>query len=119
MPREFGMTMKITNRTSRISMSGITFTSANAPRFEPSIEMPMSHLAVKHLPREENSHIRAKIRCLLTGFELGGNQSYFVDARSTHDVDGMRDVGEQYIVIAFDESNFLRAVLEDLLHART
>jgi hypothetical protein len=23
--------------------------------------MPMSHLAVKHLPREEDSHIQAKI----------------------------------------------------------
>jgi hypothetical protein len=74
---------------------------------------------VKHLSREENSHIRTKIRCLLAGFELGGNQSDLVDAGGTHDIDGMRDVGEQYIVIAFDESNFLRTILEDLLDPRT
>src|ERR1700730_3289917 len=56
---------------------------------------------------------------LLTRFQLGGNQSHFVDAGRAHDVDGPRDVHEQYIVIAFDESYFLSAILEDLFHTRT
>src|SRR6266487_1020163 len=56
-------------------------------------------------------------RNLLTSFELGGNQANLVDAGPAHDVDGAGDVQEQYIVVAFDESNFLGALLEDLFHA--
>src|SRR6266700_3537155 len=56
-------------------------------------------------------------RNLLTSFELGGNQANLVDAGPAHNVDGAGDVQEQYIVVAFDESNFLGALLEDLFHA--
>src|SRR5467141_248695 len=79
------------------------------------------------MPREEDSHItwrhtgshrRERTENLLTGFELCGNQADLVDARAAHDVDGARDFHEHYIVVAFDKSNFLSALLEDLLDAR-
>src|SRR4029077_15728183 len=55
---------------------------------------------------------------LLTSFELGGDQSNLVDAGAAHDIEGAGNVHEHYIVLAFDESNFLGALLEDGLHAR-
>src|SRR5258708_25928400 len=80
------------------------------------------------MPREEDSHIAnvwgkphayRPAKNLLTRFELGGDQTYFVNAGAAHDIDGAGDVHEQYIVVAFDQSNFLGALLEDGLHART
>src|ERR1700675_1579525 len=81
------------------------------------------------MPREEDSHIlRERMRRtpslqsvekLLARFELGGDQTDFVNAGAAHYVDGAGDVHEQYIVVAFDESNFLGALLEDSFHART
>src|SRR6266702_1842063 len=80
------------------------------------------------MPREEDSHIQRKQveqapplqieENLLARFELGGDQTNLVNAGAAHDIDGAGDVHEQYIVVAFDESDFLGALLEDLLHAR-
>src|SRR2546429_7208195 len=56
---------------------------------------------------------------LLARFELGGDQTNLVNASATHDVDGAGNIHEHYIVIAFDESDFLGALLEDFFHART
>src|SRR5258708_13660666 len=79
------------------------------------------------MPREGGSpsanvwgkpHAYRPAKNLLTRFELGGDQTYFVNAGAAHDIDSAGDVHEQYIVVAFDESNFLGALLEDLLHAR-
>src|SRR5438105_8061811 len=81
------------------------------------------------MPREEDSHIQRKQveqapplqieENLLARFELGGDQTNLVNAGAAHDVDGTGDVHEHYIVIAFDESDFLGALLEDFFHART
>src|SRR6266850_460811 len=135
-PLEYtGMIIKITRSTSRISINGTTFISETTPRLPPTI-IPMSHLVLRNrkavnvpeqMPREEDSHItwrhtgprqRERAKNLLTGFELCGNQADFVDARAAHDVDSARDFHEHYIVVAFDKSDFLGALLEDLLHAR-
>src|SRR5258708_17145708 len=79
------------------------------------------------MPREGGSpsanvwgkpHAYRPAKNVVTRFELGGDQTYFVNAGAAHDIDGAGDVHEQYIVIAFDESDFLGALLEDLLHAR-
>src|SRR5256884_9532583 len=80
------------------------------------------------MPREEDSHIQRKQveqapplqtkETLLARFELGGDQTNFVNTGAAHDIDGAGDVHEHYIVVAFDKSNFLGALLEDLLHAR-
>src|SRR6267142_2549813 len=130
------MIIKITRSTSRISINGTTFMSETIPRLPPTI-IPMSHLVSRNrkavnvpeqMPREEDSHItwrharprqRERAKNLLTGFEFCGNQADFVDARAAHDVDSARDFHEHYIVIAFDESDFLGALLENLFHART
>src|SRR6267142_1791353 len=129
------MIIKITRSTSRISINGTTFMSETIPRLPPTI-IPMSHLVSRNrkavnvpeqMPREEDSHItwrhasprqRERAKNLLTGFEFCGNQADFVDARAAHDVDSARDFHEHYIVVAFDKSDFLGALLEDLLHAR-
>src|SRR5712664_2221553 len=55
---------------------------------------------------------------LLARFELGGNQTNLVNTSAAHDVDGAGDVHEQYIVVAFDESDFLSALLKNRFHAR-
>src|SRR5215472_1648797 len=120
-PCEFGMTMKITSRTSRISINGTTFTSRTVP--EPLSAIPMGHLAYHFACEEDPSHHLRELKTpgvelLLPGFELSRDQTHFVDARAAHDVNRMSDFGKQYIVIAFDESNFLRTVLEDLLDTR-
>src|SRR5713226_7932808 len=80
------------------------------------------------MPREEDAHIERErvgqapplLTCeqLLTGFELGGDQTNLINAGAAHDINSAGDVHEQYIVVAFDESDFLGALLEDLLHAR-
>src|SRR6267378_5897965 len=121
------MIIKITRSTSRISINGTTFISETIPRLPPTI-IPMSHLVFpEQMPREEDSHITwrhtgprrgERAKNLLTGFELCGNQADLVDARAAHDVDGARDFHEHYIVVAFDKSNFLGALFEDLLDAR-
>src|SRR6267143_1798033 len=129
------MNIKITRSTSRISINGTTFISETIPRLPPII-IPMSHLVLRsrkaasvqeQMPREEDSHItkrhtgsrrRERAKNLLTGFEFCSDQADLVDARAAHDVDGARDFHEHYIVVAFDKSNFLSALLEDLLDAR-
>src|ERR1700737_4416557 len=57
-------------------------------------------------------------KILLASLELRRDQADLVDSGTAHDVDGVGDVGKQYIVIAFNESYFLRAILENLLNAR-
>ncbi len=46
-----GMIMKTTSSTSRTSINGTTFTSVMIPRFEPSTDIVMSHLASEDAPR--------------------------------------------------------------------
>src|SRR6266436_614939 len=80
------------------------------------------------MPHEEDAHIQRKQveqapplqieENLLARFELGGDQTNLVNAGAAHDIDGAGDVHEHYIVLAFDKSNFLGALLEDLLHTR-
>src|SRR3984957_1096717 len=55
---------------------------------------------------------------LLPSFQFRGDQANFIDARAAHDVDGARNVLKHYIVIAFDESNFLGALFKNISHAR-
>src|SRR5712671_2722350 len=55
---------------------------------------------------------------LLARFELGGNQTNLVNTGAAHNVDGAGDVHEQYIVVAFDESDFLSALLKNRFHTR-
>ena len=55
---------------------------------------------------------------LLAGFELRGDQSDFVDPSAAHDVNRPGDLFKQDFVVALHESHFLRALLENLLHAR-
>src|SRR4029077_10315255 len=115
------MIMKMTRSTSSTSISGTTFISDMIPRFEPPTAIPMSHLAVKRFsPRGGLSHHPKLLRNpenLLASLDFRRDQTDFVDARPAHDIDGPRDFGKQYIVIAFDESDFLGAVLEDLFDA--
>src|SRR5712675_1851852 len=122
------MIIKITSNTSRTSINGTTFISTKIPRFEPPTDMPMSHLVGK-FPRGGLSHPREQTtndssgkqtrRILLTGLELGGDQSNFVDAGATHDVDGAGDFAKQDVAITLNEGDFLGAVLKDLFDART
>jgi hypothetical protein len=42
-----GRIMKMTNSTSRTSISGTTFISEMVPRFEPPTDIPMIHLAMQ------------------------------------------------------------------------
>src|SRR5882762_8359501 len=58
------------------------------------------------------------MKSLLARFELGGDQRNLVNAGTTHDINGASDVLEHYIVVAFDESDFLGALLENFFHAR-
>src|SRR5713226_9669209 len=114
-PLEYtGMIIKITRSTSRISINGTTFMSETIPRLPPT-DIPIIHLVSGKCPARRTLTTCEK---LLARFELGGNQTNLVNAGAAHDVDGTGDVHEQYIVVAFDESNFLGALLEDLLHAR-
>src|SRR5580692_12163026 len=120
--------MKMIKSTSRISISGTTFISETGPSFRPPSEIPMSHLAQTRLPREEDSHTLPGPRrgprekgnscCLLPGLELGRDQADSVDAGAAHDINGARHFREQYIVVAFDESDFLGALLEDRFKTR-
>src|ERR1700732_1933169 len=119
------MIMKMTKSTSRISINGTTLSSTMVPRCAPPTAIAMSHLALKHAPRGGLSHhLRGRDgaagprKNLLTSLELGGDQTDPVDAGAAHDVNGAGDFGKQYIVIAFDESYFLRAVFENLFDAR-
>src|SRR5216684_4469548 len=108
----FGMIIKITRSTSKISINGTTFISETVPRLPPT-DIAMIHLVWEQLPGEEDSHILWRDRkpadpakTLLTGFELGGDQANLIDAGAAHDVNGAGDVHEQYIAIAFNESDF-------------
>src|SRR5260370_40507788 len=119
-----GMIMKITRSTSRISINGTTFISETTPRLPPT-NIPMAHLVRLKCLARRTSHPGARpvkwptcesgwgkprpYEKLLTGFELGGDQANLVDTGAAHDVNGAGDVHEQYIVVAFDESNFLSA----------
>src|SRR5258707_2961519 len=111
------MIIKITRSTSKISISGTTSISETIPRLPPT-DIPMIHLVWLKMPREEDAHIRTELRKLLTRFELGGDQTNLVDTSTAHDVDGTGNFHEHYIVVAFDESDFLGALLEDLFDAR-
>src|SRR5579859_3811453 len=108
------MIIKITSSARRISISGTTFGSAATPRLPPTT-IPMSHLA--NFRARGLSHPAKKTR-LLPCFELGGDQTDLVDTGAAHDVDGLGDVLEHRFVIAFYESDFFGAFLEDLLDAR-
>jgi hypothetical protein len=55
---------------------------------------------------------------LLPRFQLCGNQANLVDSRGTHDVNGASDFLKLDVVIALNESDLFRALLEDLLDAR-
>src|SRR6266550_1607605 len=131
-----GMIIKITKSTSRISIKGTTFMSETIPRLPPT-NIPIIHLVFWRLrpghrseqtPREEDSYTQRKQvkqapplqtkENLLARFELGGDQTNLVNAGAAHDIDGAGDVHEHYIVVAFDKSNFLGTLLEDLLHTR-
>src|ERR1700760_3390051 len=130
------MIMKITNNTRRTSISGTTFISETIPRLEPPTDMPMSHLAVycvalrgglhHHIPatnpvnpkkRRRGEATPVRLGTLLAGFDFGCDQTNLVDAVGAHDVDSARNAGEQYIVIALHKSDFLGAILEDLIDA--
>src|SRR6266850_8061839 len=123
-----GMIIKITSNTSRTSINGTTFISTKIPRFEPPTDMPMSHLVGK-FPRGGLSHPREQTtndssgkqtrRILLTGLELGGDQSNFVDAGATHDVNGAGDFAKQDVAITLNEGDFFGTILKDLFNART
>src|SRR5436853_2959328 len=120
------MIIKITRSTSRISISGTTFMSETIPRLPPT-DIPIIHLVYGDSDLESAHRAKAprggfshpyKSKNLLARFELGGDQTNLVNAGAAHDVDGPGDVHEHYIVVAFDKSNFLGALLEDLLHTR-
>src|SRR5260370_30460381 len=55
---------------------------------------------------------------LLARFELGGDQTNLVNSGAAHDVNSAGDVHEQYIVVPFDKSDLLGALLENRLHPR-
>src|SRR5579883_338418 len=130
------MIIKITSSTSRMSISGTTFTSATTPRKPPPTEKPMSRLAFPPPiertlnSREEDSHIPARAaqmrrrsplqreQTLLPGFELCRNQADLVNAGAAHDVDGASHVHEHHVVIALDEGHLFGAIFENLLDAR-
>src|SRR5271157_11558 len=115
----WGMIMKITNSTSRISISGTTFASQSIPPLPPIKPILMSHLAARFGPCERTlTTLRRKSRKLLAGLELGGDQTDLVDAGLFHEIDGAGHVHEQNIVIALDEGDLFGTVLEDLFDAR-
>src|SRR6476646_2070143 len=120
--------MKITKSTSRISISGTTFISEIVPSFAPPREIPMTRLASRKIPREEDSHTLRRPgsgRCkpleetLLPGLELGRNQADSVDTGAAHNVDGAGHFHEQNVVVALNERNFLGALLKDRFETRT
>ena len=55
---------------------------------------------------------------LLSGLELRRDQTYLIDARDAHDVDGMRHLRENDSVVALDESDLFGAQLEDIVQPR-
>src|SRR5713101_2453577 len=110
------MIIKMTNNTSRTSISGTTFMSAMLPWFSPPTGRPISHLAPHTCPRGGLSHPATKP--LLTGLELGGDQADFVDACAAHNVNGAGNVHEEYVAVAFDESDFVGALFENRFQAR-
>src|SRR5260370_12871661 len=55
---------------------------------------------------------------LLARFELGGDQTNLVNSGAAHNVDSAGDVHDQYIVVAFDKSDFLSALLNNPFPAR-
>ncbi len=74
----------MTKSTSRMSISGTTFMSDTIPRF-PAQKEPMSHLASRNTPGEEDPHNpRKQENDLLASFQLGGDQADPVDARLLH-----------------------------------
>src|SRR5260370_10500148 len=111
------MIIKITRSPSKISSSGTTFISETIPRLPPT-DIPMIHLVWLKCPARRTLTSVQTCEKLLTGFELSGDQTNLVDTSTAHNVDGAGDFHEHYIVVAFDESDFLSALLEDLLDAR-
>src|SRR5271154_3345123 len=89
---------------------------------ESSKEPSLMCATVKRPAREFTTALRRatpsyKYPCLLPRFEFCRDQADLVDARAAHDIDGARNVHEHYIVIAFDESNFLGTLFKNLFHA--
>src|SRR5260221_4333133 len=113
------MDIKISSKTSRISINGTIFNSVYVPRFAPPTCIAIIHLAKKICPARRTLTTLRKEVALLARFEFGGDQTNFVDSRNAHDIDGPRHLFEETFVIALDECDFFRALLENLLHART
>ena len=99
------------------------FNRATAAHSTPALVWIKATLSLK-LEREKPRPIESKltpqtVRKLLSSFKIGGNQSNFVDARTTHDVDGFGDIGKPHCVITLDERNLFSAFLEHIGKART
>src|SRR5258708_23223461 len=113
-----GMHIKITSKTSRISINGTIFNSVYVPRFAPPTCIAIIHLAKEIGPaRRTLTTLRKKV-VLLARFEFGGDQTNFVDSRSAHDIDGPRHFLEEHFVVALHKGDLVRALLENLRHAR-
>src|SRR5260370_31579346 len=99
-----------------MSINGTTFISVNVPRFLPPTCVPIIHLA-KNSPGEEDSHNPAKNHEpqnsaeLLSGFELRGDQTDFVDSSAAHDINGAGHFFKQHRILPFAKRDLFRAVL--------
>jgi len=70
------------------------------------------------LPARGLSHPANEKRELLSCFELGSYQTNLVDSGAAHDVNGASHVHEERFIVALDERDLFRALLENLLDAR-
>src|SRR6266404_3916750 len=125
------MHIKITSKTSRISINGTIFNSVYVPRFAPPTCIAMIHLAktgfrvCTYNPEIELSPARRTLTTLrkkvvlLARFEFSGDQTNFVNSKNAHDIDGPRHFLEEHFVVALNKGDLFRALLENLLHART
>src|SRR5882762_1298684 len=95
--------LALPSSTSQKQVSGLVLTN-------PEIELSPARRTLTTLRKEV---------VLLARFEFGGDQTNFVDSRNAHDIDGPRQLFEETFVVALDECDFFRALLENLLHART
>src|SRR5258708_25595027 len=106
----FGMIIKITRSTSKISISGTTFISETIPRLPPT-DIPMIHLVWLKCPARRTLTSVQSCEKLLTGFEFGGDQTNLVDTSTAHDVHGTGNFHKHYIVVPFTQPVFLRPPL--------
>jgi hypothetical protein len=89
-----------------------------------SIAPEQSNIILKNESRERTTLSRKRpIRhagsALLPGFQIGRNQTNFVDAGKAHEVDGPGDVGKAHGIVTFHEGDFLGALFENIGKART